>query len=190
MVVANHLLITGPSRGGKSEWAEQRIREMAGAAAITYLATGPTLPDDAAWQRRLTRHRQRRPEHWRLLEASSLSAVSQLLMQGSHCHDDLVLLDSLGGLVASALELEEECWLELQAAFLMALEQRSTPVVFVAEEVGWGVVPPTAIGGRFRDRNGSFTRLCEQHCAESWLVTAGRALPLHQLAQRLTPHTT
>ncbi|NBQ37436.1 MAG: hypothetical protein EBU42_07710, partial [Synechococcus sp.] len=82
MVVANHLLITGPSRGGKSEWAEQRIREMAGAAAITYLATGPTLPDDAAWQQRLSRHRQRRPEHWRLLEASSISAVSQLLQQG------------------------------------------------------------------------------------------------------------
>lgn len=190
MVVANHLLITGPSRGGKSEWAEQRIGELAGAAGITYLATGPTLPDDAAWQRRLNRHRQRRPDHWRLLEASSLSVVSQLLMERSDCRDDVVLLDSLGGLVASELELNEECWLELQATFVMALAQRATPVVLVAEEVGWGVVPPTAIGGRFRDRNGSFTRLCEQHCAESWLVTAGRALPLHQLAQRLTPPTT
>jgi adenosylcobinamide kinase/adenosylcobinamide-phosphate guanylyltransferase len=187
MVVANHLLITGPSRGGKSEWAEQRIREMAGLTGITYLATGPTLPDDAAWQQRLNRHRQRRPEHWRLLEASSISAVSQLLQQGSDCQEDFVLLDSLGGLVASALELEEESWLELQAAFVMALEKRPTPVVLVAEEVGWGVVPPTAIGGRFRDRNGSLTRQCEQHCSESWLVAAGRALPLHQLAQRLNP---
>ena len=187
MVVANHLLITGPSRGGKSEWAEQRIGELAASAGITYLATGPTRPDDAAWQRRLNRHRHRRPEHWRLLEASSLSSVSQLLMQGSDCHEDLVLLDSLGGLVASGLELDEECWLELQATFVMALANRPTPVVLVAEEVGWGVVPPTAIGGRFRDRNGSFTRMCEQHCAESWLVTAGRALPLHQLAHRLTP---
>ena len=111
-------------------------------------------------------------------------------MERSDCHDDVVLLDSLGGLVASELELNEECWLELQATFVMALAKRATPVVLVAEEVGWGVVPPTAIGGRFRDRNGSFTRLCEQHCAESWLVTAGRALPLHQLAQRLTPPTT
>ena len=190
MVVANHLLITGPSRGGKSEWAEQRIGELEGAAGITYLATGPTLPDDAAWQQRLNRHRQRRPLHWRLLEASSLSSVSQLLVEGSVCHDDLVLLDSLGGLVASELELNEESWLEVQATFVMALAKRAIPVVLVAEEVGWGVVPPTAIGGRFRDRNGSFTRLCEQHCAESWLVTAGRALPLHQLAQRLTPPTT
>jgi len=187
MVVANHLLITGPSRGGKSEWAEQCIREMAGPAGITYLATGPSLPDDTAWQRRLNHHRQRRPDHWRLLEASSLSVVNQILMPGSDCHDDLVLLDSLGGLVASGLELDEECWLELQAAFVMVLANRPTPVVLVAEEVGWGVVPPTAIGGRFRDRNGSFTRLCEQHCAETWLVTAGRALPLHQLAQRLNP---
>ena len=189
MVVANHLLITGPSRGGKSEWAEQRIGELAGAAGITYLATGPTLPDDAAWQRRLDRHRQRRPNHWRLVEASSLSEVSKLLMPDSACHNEIVLLDSLGGLVASELELDEECWLELQGTFVMALANRPTPVVLVAEEVGWGVVPPTAIGGRFRDRNGSFTRLCEQHCSESWLVTAGRALPLHQLALRLPPTT-
>ena len=189
MVVANHLLITGPSRGGKSEWAEQRIGELAGVAGITYLATGPTLPDDAAWQRRLNRHRQRRPNHWRLVEASSLSAVSKLLMPGSACHNELVLLDSLGGLVASELELDDECWLELQATFVMALANRPTPVVLVAEEVGWGVVPPTPIGGRFRDRNGSFTRLCEQHCSESWLVTTGRALPLHQLALRLPPTT-
>ena len=189
MAVANHLLITGPSRGGKSEWAEQRIRELAGAAGITYLATGPTLPDDAAWQRRLNRHRRRRPEHWRLLEASSLSAVSQLLMPGSACHNEVVLLDSLGGLVASELELDEQCWLELQATFVTVLANRPTPVVLVAEEVGWGVVPATAIGGRFRDRNGSFTRLCEEHCSESWLVTAGRALPLHQLAVRLPPTT-
>ena len=126
MAVANHLLITGPSRGGKSEWAEQRIRELAGAAGITYLATGPTLPDDAAWQRRLTRHRRRRPEHWRLVEASSLSAVSQLLMPGSACHNEVVLLDSLGGLVASELELDEQCWLELQATFVTVLANRPT----------------------------------------------------------------
>ena len=110
-------------------------------------------------------------------------------MASSACHNELVLLDSLGGLVASELELNEECWLELQATFVEALANRTTPVVLVAEEVGWGVVPPTAIGGRFRDRNGSFTRLCEQHCAESWLVTAGRALPLHQLALRFPPTT-
>ena len=93
MVVAKHLLITGPSRGGKSEWAEQRIAEIAGAKAISYLATGPILPDDQAWQQRLDRHRQRRPKHWRLLEASSISAVSDLLQDSSVCQGDVLLLD-------------------------------------------------------------------------------------------------
>ena len=185
MVVAKHLLITGPSRGGKSEWAEQRIVEIAGAAAISYIATGPILPDDQAWQQRLDRHRQRRPMHWRLVEASSISAVSDLLQDSSVCQGDVLLLDSLGGLVASGLEFEEQRWVELMGQFLAVLASRPQPVVLVAEEVGWGVVPPTAIGGRFRDRNGSLTRQCEQICSESWLVTAGRALPLHQLAERL-----
>ena len=44
MVVANHLLITGPSRGGKSEWAEQRIRKLAASEGITYLAPAQPFP--------------------------------------------------------------------------------------------------------------------------------------------------
>ena len=182
---ANHLLVTGPSRGGKSEWAEQRIHQLAAEASICYLATGPCLPDDASWQQRLKLHRERRPSHWRLVEADSIAAVSQLLLDPAELADDVILLDSLGGLVASGLELAEQPWRDLQVDFLNALAKRQHPVVLVAEEVGWGVVPPTAIGGRFRDRNGSLTRLCEQQCCESWLVTAGRALPLHQLALRL-----
>ena len=185
MVVADHLLITGPSRSGKSEWAEQRIQDLAADAGITYLATGPRLPGDSAWQQRLNQHRQRRPDHWRLLEASSLADVSQLLLAPTDWSNDCILLDSLGGLVASGLDLADEPWQQLQRAFLQALASRAQSIVLVAEEVGWGVVPPTAIGGRFRDRNGSLTRLCEQQCSESWLVCAGRALPLHQLAQRV-----
>ena len=174
----------------KREWAEQRIRELAGAAEITCLATGPRLPDDAAWQRRLNRHRHRRPEHWRLLEASSLSSVSQLLMQGSDCHEDLVLLDSLVGLWPQDWSSMRSAGWSCRPPLSWLWPTDFTPVVLVAEEVGWGVVPPTAIGGRFRDRNGSFTRMCEQHCAESWLVTAGRALALASTGAPFNTSTT
>jgi adenosylcobinamide kinase/adenosylcobinamide-phosphate guanylyltransferase len=187
MVVADHILITGPSRGGKSEWAEQRLQSQAVGLEICYLATGPRLPDDIAWQQRLELHRQRRPSHWGLVEASSADSITEILLNSGPLSEHSILLDSLGGLVSSALELDDLSWRDREARFLEALAFRQQSVVIVAEEVGWGVVPPTAIGGRFRDRNGSLTRQCELLCHESWLVTAGRALPLHQLAQRVTP---
>lgn len=185
MVVADHVLVTGPSRGGKSEWAEQRINQLAVSHSVTYLATGPLLPDDANWQARLERHRRRRPASWTLLEASDAVAVAEALGPHGRLAGQLVLLDSLGGIVAAALEHNNAVWLEQQQLLLERLAQHPLPVVLVAEEVGWGVVPATAIGGVFRDRNGSLTRNCERLCRESWLVAAGRALPLHQLAERV-----
>ena len=185
MVVADHVLVTGPSRGGKSEWAEQRINQLAVSHSVAYLATGPVLPEDANWQARLERHRRRRPASWTLLEASDAAAVAEALGPDGCLADQLVLLDSLGGIVAAGLSQSELDWQEQQQLLLERLAQHPMPVVLVAEEVGWGVVPATAIGGVFRDRNGSLTRNCERLCRESWLVAAGRALPLHQFAERV-----
>ena len=54
-------------------------------------------------------------------------------------------------------------------------------IVLVVEETGWGVVPPTAIGGLFRDRLGQLGQRLNDQADESWLVVQGRALNLHQL---------
>lgn len=185
MGVAEHALITGPSRGGKSEWAEQRITQLAAGRPITYLATGAVLPNDASWQQRLERHRRRRPSSWGLLEASDAPAVAAALGPEGSLAEHLVLLDSLGGIVAAGLNKSELDWQQQQRQLLAQLALHPQPVVLVAEEVGWGVVPATAIGGLFRDRNGSLSRCCERLCRESWLVAVGRALPLHLLAERV-----
>ena len=55
--------------------------------------------------------------------------------------------------------------------------------VLVIEETGWGLVPPTAIGGLFRDRLGSLAERLNTLADDSWLVIQGRALNLHQLGQ-------
>ena len=51
----------------------------------------------------------------------------------------------------------------------------------VIEETGWGVVPPTAIGGLFRDRLGALAQRLDRQAVASWLVVQGRALDLHAL---------
>ena len=53
----------------------------------------------------------------------------------------------------------------------------------VIEETGWGVVPPTAIGGLFRDRLGALAQRLDRQATRSWLVLQGRAVDLHAFSE-------
>ena len=44
---SNLILVSGPSRGGKSRWAEHLL---SGSADVTYVATAPDRPNDQDWQ--------------------------------------------------------------------------------------------------------------------------------------------
>jgi adenosylcobinamide kinase/adenosylcobinamide-phosphate guanylyltransferase len=57
----------------------------------------------------------------------------------------------------------------------------------VCEEVGWGVVPATAIGGLFRDRCGSLQQRLMAQAEAAWLVVQGRALNLMALGEAVPP---
>ncbi len=168
-------LICGPSGGGKSRWAEH-LASCSGRPVI-YLATGPLLPEDADWQRRLERHRQRRPATWicREVEGNLVEALANLE------RGDLGLVDSLGTWVAAWLQSEETEWQRLSQELIEALEGCAAPVLLVCEEVGWGVVPTTAEGGRFRRRLAELAQQLMAHSCAAWLVLAGRALDLHRL---------
>jgi adenosylcobinamide kinase/adenosylcobinamide-phosphate guanylyltransferase len=99
----------------------------------------------------------------------------------------LLLIDSLGTWLAHHLDLEESAWHERQDRLLAALDQQHSQVVLVCEEVGWGVVPPTAIGGLFRDRSGSLQQRLMQQATAAWLVVQGRALNLMALGEPVPP---
>jgi adenosylcobinamide kinase/adenosylcobinamide-phosphate guanylyltransferase len=59
--------------------------------------------------------------------------------------------------------------------------------VVVCEETGWGVVPSTAAGSRFRDRLGSLQERLQQRSEAAWLVLQGRAIDLLALSQPVPP---
>lgn len=170
-------LVSGPARSGKSRWAEH-LAKVSGRPVI-YLATGPLLPDDSAWQERLERHRRRRPPGWECREvggalASALDALHP---------DQLALVDSLGTWVAAHLESTEAAWQLILGTLSAAIEHCPASLVLVGEEAGWGVVPPTAAGGLFRDRLGALQQLLMQRCDSAWLVLQGRAIDLMAISQ-------
>jgi adenosylcobinamide kinase/adenosylcobinamide-phosphate guanylyltransferase len=62
------------------------------------------------------------------------------------------------------------------------LEQRpAAPVILVAEETGWGVIPAYPIGRLFRDRLGGLVRRLGPRCSSTYLVAGGHALDLRRL---------
>ena len=168
------VLVSGPSRGGKSRWAEHLVAQH---SPVSYVATSDSRPEDNAWQERILLHRERRPSNWEIIESGADLSMALNTIPTNHT----VLVDALGAFTAWHLEASPADWLQLEEDLFKSLQARQRPVVMVIEETGWGVVPATAIGGRFRDRQGRLAQQLETIASASWLVVQGRALDLHEL---------
>lgn len=172
-------LVLGPARSGKSRWAEHLAASSG--QPVVYVATGPDRPNDEAWQQRLAQHRQRRPAHWSTLELPDPEQLPAALRDLAGQHTALV--DSLGSWVAAGLGLPEQPWDLLGEQLLQSAALSRARLIVVSEQTGWGVVPPTAIGGLFRDRLGRLERQLVARADDSWLVVAGRAIRISELGQ-------
>lgn len=175
------ILITGPARSGKSEWAETLA--MQSGKAVVYVATATENPTDEEWNQRIQQHQKRRPEDWVTLcvpvELSATLADAK--------PDTCLLVDSLGTWVANLLEEDEASWENTLLELLETVELVAADMIFVAEETGWGVVPAYPLGRTFRDRLGSLVRQLSTICEAVYLVTGGHVLNLSILGSPLPP---
>ena len=173
-------LVTGPARSGKSAFAEQLATQSG--YPVTYVATALPNPADAEWQARLARHRDRRPAEWHVLEIPHdlPAAIAAALPQ--NCY----LIDSLGTWAANWIEASESDWREQVEQLLAAIARTPASTVWVAEEVGWGVVPAYELGRRFRDRLGLLCQRVGAIADAVYLVTAGYALNVKELGQAIS----
>jgi adenosylcobinamide kinase/adenosylcobinamide-phosphate guanylyltransferase len=175
---AHRTLVLGPARSGKSGLAELLL---AAEPQVTYVATGPPpTAADPAWRARVEAHRARRPDWWRVRETTDPAAVLATV-------DTPVLLDSLGTWLAAAMDRcgahdDEQGWrdrLEADLDHLVdAWRQVPAPAVAVAEETGWGVVPATSSGRRFRDLLGGLNQGIAADSESVLLCVAGQVLDL------------
>jgi len=173
------ILVTGPARSGKSEWAETLAMESG--KAVIYVATATDNPDDEEWHQRILEHQKRRPQDWVTLSvAVELSAT----LADAKPHTCL-LVDSLGTWVANLLEQDDQSWENLVVEFLETVDLVAADMLFVAEEVGWGIVPAYPVGRMFRDRLGSLVRRLSSLCDAVYLITGGYALNLTVLGSPL-----
>ena len=173
------ILVTGPARSGKSEWAE--ILAIESQLAVIYVATAVENSDDQEWQQRIQQHKRRRPQDWVTLEMPYELSAALADAKPNIC----LLVDSLGTWVANFLEQDELTWQNIVQEFLETVQLVAADMIFVAEETGWGVVPAYPTGRTFRDRLGSLVRQLGGISQEVYLVTGGHVLNLSVLGSPL-----
>jgi adenosyl cobinamide kinase/adenosyl cobinamide phosphate guanylyltransferase len=164
--IANLTLILGGARSGKSRYAESLITALP--PPWTYVATAEA--GDAEMAERIAAHRARRGAPWQTIEAPRDLAAAL-----KSCHTTPVLVDCLTLWLSNLMLAEADIDADI-AALEHALDTAAVPVVLVANEVGYGIVPNSPLGRRFRDQQGLLNQRIAARADRVVLVVAG--LPL------------
>tara|TARA_Y100001968_G_scaffold199703_1_gene183291 strand:- start:630 stop:1181 length:552 start_codon:yes stop_codon:yes gene_type:complete len=171
------ILVSGPTRGGKSKWAENLLKDC---TDVVYIASSES-DNSESWLNRITEHRLRRPSHWNLIEGS----IDIIQSINSLTDNTSILIDSLGGYIAKFINCKQEDWIKIESKFIKCISNKQSLIVIVIEETGWGVVPSTNLGNIFRDRLGSCAQKLQEFSDQSWLVIQGRAINLRDISVKV-----
>jgi len=159
-------LVLGGARSGKSRYAESLIAALPPPWA--YVATAEA--GDAEMVERIGVHRTRRGLRWRTIEAPcDLAAALKA------CEKMPVLIDCLTLWLSNLMLADADVDAEI-ARLEAALAAAKSPVVLVANEVGYGIVPDHPLGRRFRDLQGVLNQRIAARADRVVLMVAG--LPL------------
>ena len=163
-------LLLGGARSGKSS----RALALAEESSLSPIFVATATAGDQEMAERIARHRQERSHRWRTIE-EPLRLVETLGSVSSEGR--VVVVDCLTSWLAN-LMFAERPW-EPEVARLADCATRSAgPVMFVANEVGWGIVPDTPLGRQFRDAQGRLNQSMAAACDRVELVVAGLSLRL------------
>jgi adenosylcobinamide kinase/adenosylcobinamide-phosphate guanylyltransferase len=167
--------VLGGARSGKSRYAESLVSALP--PPWFYLATG-TVGDDAEMAARIEAHRARRAASWRTVEeprniARALAA----------CGNAPALVDCLTLWLTNLMLAEAAIEAEVER-LERALQAAAGPVVLVANEVGFGIVPDHPLGRRFRDWQGLLNQRMAARADRVVLMVAGLPLVLKGAAKQ------
>lgn len=162
------ILITGGARSGKSRIAEGLVLAMAQNAGLSaqYIATAQAWDDEM--RARIAEHQARRGADW-VTHAQPLDLVGALRAtdgKGPRLVDCLTLW-------LTNLMLGDHDWRAHGQDLLAALRLQQSPVVFVTNEVGMGIVPDNALARAFRDAAGTLNQWVAAEADEVILAVSG-----------------
>jgi adenosylcobinamide kinase/adenosylcobinamide-phosphate guanylyltransferase len=171
--VSAHELIVGGQRSGKSRQAERLALRWPGRVVV--IATA--LAADDEMRARIAHHRAARPARFETIEAPL--RLSAALQQAGDANT-LVVVDCLTLWLVNWLmpmhgAPDANGWQDERAALLGLLPLLASPVVFVSNEVGWGVSPLGREVRGYVDELGRLNQDVARLCGRLTLMVAGQA---------------
>ena len=176
--------MTGGARSGKSSYAEELARKHEG--EVLFVATAEA--GDEEMRRRIEKHKQSRPGHWRTLETplNAAAAIRQGMGDAS-----MVLLDCITLLVNNILcrnidwekedfdaaLIEKEVAVEIDA-LIGVMSEAKADFVLVTNEVGLGIIPGNAMGRLYRDLLGKANQMLAAAVDNVYMMVSGLPLRL------------
>lgn len=163
-------LILGGARSGKSRYGEELI--LSSGLNPIYLATGRAL--DQEMEDRIHVHQERRGKEWETVEEPL--ALPDALKETAH-PGRAILVDCLTMWVTNLMMAGADVQKESDA-LVAVLPKLETPVVFVSDEVGLGIIPDNKLAREFRDLAGLVNQKLAAHCDEAIFIAAGLPMVL------------
>lgn len=183
-------ILLGGARSGKSTLAEKLAAQHS--ERVLYVATA--IPFDDEMKLRIQHHKEQRPHSWKTVETPT--GIGKAVQDEVHSVD-IVLLDCLTLLVNNLfMEISGDPDHPDEELFSQALEREIDGIVtliksftanwiIVSNEVGLGLVPPYPLGRVYRDLLGWANQRLVDLADEVYLMVAGKAIPLHEIALKL-----
>jgi adenosylcobinamide kinase/adenosylcobinamide-phosphate guanylyltransferase len=166
------ILITGGAKSGKSRYAEGLAAQLG--ERRVYVATAE--PKDAEMVERIALHRGWRDEAWTTVEEPLRLTEALLALNG---RADVVLVDCLTLWVSNLLlEKNERSANDRVDDLISALDQIAFHLIFVTNEVGWGIVPENPLARKFRDVAGSTNQRVAEAADQVFAMVSGIAVKL------------
>jgi adenosylcobinamide kinase/adenosylcobinamide-phosphate guanylyltransferase len=167
-------LVLGGARSGKSRHAEALVRTHADAIGLqpVYIATAEA--GDGEMAERIAEHQARRGACWQTEEAPLAlgDAVAACTNNGQPVLIDCLTL-WLSNIMLAGLDIAAET-----ASLLDCLGSAPGSIVCVANEVGLGIVPDTALGRAFRDHAGRLNQQLAARADRVDFIAAGLPITL------------
>lgn len=167
------IFITGGARSGKSRLAEEIALEHG--APLGYIATGQS--GDGEMADRIARHRSRRGPDWQTLEEPLKLAE---VVRGHDGYFQTMLVDCVTLWLTNLLLAYDDAPRALADVkeLIGAFPQLTTPLIFVSNEVGMGIVPENRLARTFRDLAGEANELLAAAADEVYVTISGLPLKL------------